>query len=427
MGYYSPHTEDEIRQMLSAIGLSSLEELFRAIPDKFRLKAGLNLPEGKPEPEVEQEIKSLAEQNLPCGRVKCFAGGGVYHHYVPRVVEYLASRSEFSTAYTPYQPEASQGTLQAIFEFQTMICELSGMEVANASMYDGGEACAEAVLMALRVAGKEGGKILLSSALHPHYQRIIRTYTAHLDHPIELIPVSASGELDLEKLKSVQHPNYFGVLEQMPEIQKICQEKELILIVVVCEGLSLAILEPPGKFGAGIVCGEAQSFGIRPSFGGPLLGFFASKMDWVRRMPGRLVGETTDREGRRGYVLTLATREQHIRRAKATSNICTNHSLMALQAVIYLSLLGKNGLEKLAKANLERGWYLRKKIEASSELGLKFSGANFNELVVELGVSGEEATRELIKDGILAGAELVDKSDIELLVKKLEEISRRRK
>jgi len=452
MGYYSPHTEDEIRQMLSAIGLSSLEELFRAIPDKFRLKAGLNLPEGKPEPEVEQEIKSLSEQNLPCGRVKCFAGGGVYHHYVPRVVEYLASRSEFSTAYTPYQPEASQGTLQAIFEFQTMVCELTGMEVANASMYDGGEACAEAVLMALRVAGKEGGKILLSSALHPHYQRIIRTYTAHLDHPIELIPVSASGELDLEKLKSqegiclvVQHPNYFGVLEQMPEIQKICQEKELILIVVVCEGLSLAILEPPGSFGAGIVCGEAQSFGIRPSFGGPLLGFFASKMDWVRRMPGRLVGETTDREGRRGYVLTLATREQHIRRAKATSNICTNHSLMALQAVIYLSLLGKNGLEKLAKANLERGWYLRKKIEASSELGLKFSGANFNELVVELGVSGEEATRELIKDGILAGVplthhfpelencllvavtELVDKSDIELLVKKLEEISRRRK
>jgi len=450
MGYYSPHTEKEINQMLEEIGVKSIDELFSQIPEPLRLKGELALDKGIPEPRVEAELFKLAEKNVPCSRIKCFAGGGVYYHYVPRVAEYLVQRSEFSTAYTPYQPEASQGTLQAIFEFQTMICQLTGMDVANASMYDGGEASAEAVLMALRVSRGEQGKILISEGLHPHYQRIIQTYTQHLDYERKIVPLSDSGQIDLEAISKeddalclvVQHPNYFGVLEPMNEIKKMVEEKGIILIVVVCEALSLAILEPPASFGAGIVCGEGQSFGIRPSWGGPLLGFFASKMDWVRKMPGRLVGETTDREGRRGYILTLATREQHIRRAKATSNICTNHSLMALQAVIYLSLLGKNGLRKLALVNLERGQYLRKRIEASSSIKLKYNAPVFNEMLVELGVSGEEAVKKLAQKGILAGVplshhypelenclliavtELCEKEDIDLLVDELEKLSR---
>jgi glycine dehydrogenase subunit 1 len=288
------------------------------------------------------------------------------------------------------------------------------MEVANASMYDGGEATAEAVLMALRIPKKPEGPILISQGLHPHYQRVINTYTKRLEHEKKIMPLTSKGQIDLDALRKepsgvclvIQHPNYFGCLEQMDEIAALVKEKGLTLVVIVCEALSLALLEPPGSFGASIVAGEGKSFGIRPGFGGPLLGFFASRMELVRKMPGRLVGETKDKDGRRGFVLTLATREQHIRRAKATSNICTNHSLMALTAGIYMSLLGKNGLVSLAKVNLERAHYLRQKIEASKLLKLKYSAPVFNEMTIELGVEAEKAVEKLGGQGIIAGVPL---------------------
>jgi len=453
MAFYSPHTDQEIKEMLLEIGAKSIEELFRQIPEDARLKKDLNLPAGIPEPKVEAELRRLSGKNQACSDLLCFAGGGVYRHYVPKAVDYLLSRSEFSTAYTPYQPEASQGTLQAIFEFQTMIAELTGMEVANASMYDGGEAVAEAVLMSQRVSKNPDGSILVSEGLHPHYRRVIETYTRHLEFPKKTIPLTSNGQLDLDALKKiddgyclvVQHPNYFGCLEQMDELAGLVKEKGWILVVAVVEALSMALLEPPGNFGAGIVAGEAQSFGIHPGFGGPLLGFFASKMDWVRKMPGRLVGETRDAEGRRGFVLTLATREQHIRRAKATSNICTNHSLMALAATIYLSLLGKQGLVKLAKINLERAHYLREKIRASKNLKLYFSAPVFNEMTLKLGRDAEEVVKELAKEKILAGVplkhhfpqmqdallitvtEMNDEEQIDLLVDKLEKVGGNKK
>ena len=449
MGFYFPHTDAEIKVMLDAIGAKSIDELFKLIPPELRLKRDLNLPAGLPEPKVEAEMERLAGKNRACNEIPCFAGGGVYNHYVPRAVDYLLMRSEFTTAYTPYQPEVSQGTLQAIFEYQSMIKTLTGMEVANASMYDGGEATAEAVLMSMRIAKKPSGPILMSAGLHPHYSRVIGTYTKHLEHQPKMVPLTGEGRLDLDALKKetggvclvVQHPNYFGCLENMDEIGALAKEKNLTLIVIVCEALSLAILEPPGSFGAAIVAGEAQSFGMRPSFGGPLLGFFASREEHVRKMPGRLIGQTVDREGRRGFVLTLATREQHIRRAKATSNICTNHSLMALTASMYLSLLGKNGLAKLARINLERADYLRKRIEASKTLKLKYKSPIFNEMTVSLGMDGEKAVAELAQQGVLAGVplkhhfpeladcilvaatELTEKESIDALVDKLEKIA----
>jgi len=450
MGFYFPHTQDEIKEMLKEIGVSSIEDLFKSIPEELRLKRELKMDKGLAEPKVEAELERLAGANKTGKDILSFAGGGVYNHYVPRAVDYLLMRSEFTTAYTPYQPEASQGTLQAIFEYQSMITALTGMEVANASMYDGGESAAEAVLMATRITKKPQGPILLSQGLHPHYRRVIETYTKHIQFEKKTVPINAAGQLDLDALKKesaavclvVQHPNYFGCLEQMDEVGALCKEKGLALIVIVCEALSLAILEPPGSFGAAIVAGEAQSFGIRPSFGGPLLGFFASREEHVRKMPGRLVGETRDKDGRRGFVLTLATREQHIRRAKATSNICTNHSLMSLTASIYLSLLGKNGLAKLAAVNLERANYLRKKIEASKKLKLKFSAPVFNEMTVKLGTDAEKACAELAKQGMLAGVplkhhfpelsdcilvaatEMTGKKEIDTLVEKLEAVAR---
>ncbi len=451
MSFYSPHTDAEIQQMLEEIGVKSIEDLFVQIPESLRLKRDLKLPAGIPEPKVEQGLKNLARKNQTCSDLTCFTGGGVYHHYVPKAVDYLLSRSEFSTAYTPYQPEASQGTLQAIFEFQTMISELTGMEVANASMYDGGESTAEAVLMSLRAGKDPQGSILISAGLHPHYRMVIETYTRHLEFARKIVPLAGNGQMDLDALRKiddgcclvVQHPNYFGCLEDMDELGKLVKEKGLILVVAICEALSLAILEPPGSFGAGIVAGEGQSFGIHPGFGGPLLGFFASRMDWVRRMPGRLVGETKDAEGRRGFVLTLATREQHIRRAKATSNICTNHSLMALTAAIYLSLLGKQGLVRLAKTNLERANHLRERISQSKNLKLKFSAPIFNEMTVQLGTDAEDAVRELAKEKILAGVplkrhfpemadsllvaatEMNEKEQIDLLINKLDQLAGR--
>jgi glycine dehydrogenase subunit 1 len=451
MSYYSPHTESEIRQMLAEIGVKDLDELFKSIPKNLRLKRGLDIPAGLSEAGVEAELERLSQKTG--GRLVSFAGGGVYNHYVPRAVDYLLMRSEFTTAYTPYQPEASQGTLQAIFEYQTMMKELTGMEVANASMYDGGESTAEAVLMALRVMKKPVGPVLLSGGLHPHYQRVIETYTKHLPFERKQAPLDAAGRLDLEALKKendglclvVQHPNYFGCLEDMDELARVVKEKNFTLVVIVCEALSLSVLEPPGSFGAAIVAGEAQSFGIRPGFGGPLLGFFASREEHMRKMPGRLIGETRDREGRRGFVLTLATREQHIRRAKATSNICTNHSMMALTATIYLSLLGKNGLAKLGRINLERGAYLRKRIEASKILKLKYNAPVFNEMTVSIGCDAEKAIAGLAREGVLAGValkhhfpgmadclllaatEMTEKKDIDSLVEKLEALARKNK
>jgi glycine dehydrogenase subunit 1 len=413
---YISHSPEDIKAMLAEIGLKDLEDLWSSIPDHIRLKSRLELPDPVSDLELEKELGAMAGQNKDLSNSLCFLGGGYYHHYLPRVIDYLVSKGEFATAYTPYQPEISQGTLQAMFEFQTMICELTGMEVANASMYDGASATAEAVLMAARIRPKnDSGPILVSRALHPHYRRVIETYLRHSGRQIITLEYTGSGFTDLEQVKEKSRgalcivagqPNYFGALEPLQEIQSLIDPQQTAFIVVVPEALSLGLLKPPGEFAADIVCGEGMSLGIPPGFGGPGLGFFAARQRDVRRMPGRIAGETKDKEGRTGFVLTLATREQHIRRARATSNICTNQGLMALCATIYLSLLGKNGFTRLARLNLSKAEYLKKGLKASGSVDLPFSAPTFNEFIVDLGTDPEPILARLSEQGILAGVPL---------------------
>lgn len=413
---YIPHTEDDVREMLARIGAKEMEELWAAVPEKARLRRPLNLPKGLGESEVVKQVRGLAGRNREAGQLVCFLGGGTYWHHVPAAVDHLLSRSEFYTAYTPYQPEISQGTLQAIFEFQTMICELLGMEVANASMYDGAEATAEAALMAERLRPKnEEGALVLCRSVNPRYRRTLRTYLVHSSRLVQEVPFDDSGQVDLAVLRKqlagalalvIQHPNYFGCLEPMPEIAEICRESGALLIVVVTEPIGLGLLEPPGSFGADLVVGEGQSLGIPMGFGGPHLGLFAGREEYARKMPGRLVGETVDREGRRGFVLTLATREQHIRRAKATSNICTNQGLLALAAAIYLTLLGPGGLAELAAVNRGRAETLKENLRQAGAGKIRFSAAGFNEFVLDLGRPPEKILSALLGKGILGGIPL---------------------
>src|SRR5579862_875404 len=355
---YIPNSQADRQEMLAGIGVDSIEQLFSGIPSKLRLRRLLDLPKPLTEPELLGYFQQRAAQNAVDSAT--FVGAGIYRHYIPIIIDALISRSEFYTAYTPYQAEISQGTLQAIFEFQTYMAQLTGMEVANASLYDGSTALAEAVLMAHRVARKN--KFLMAKTVHPEYRAVVSTYARNLGIEIELIDYLEDGRVDFEKLESkldstvaavaVQSPNFFGVIEKIHDIAELAHKHNALSITNVCEASSLGILKPPGGDGsntaeartADIVVGEAQSLGVPPGFGGPHLGFLSTRERYVRQMPGRLVGMGKDFSGRRGFVLTLSTREQHIRREKATSNICTNESLCALMATIYLATVGPRGL-----------------------------------------------------------------------------------
>ncbi|MFQ5673587.1 MAG: aminomethyl-transferring glycine dehydrogenase subunit GcvPA [Nitrospinales bacterium] len=404
---YIPHTEKDIEEMLAEIGVGSIDDLFAGIPRDLRLEKPLALPGALAENELETLLRRMQNRNLDPEEYSSFLGGGAYRHFIPSVVNYIISRSEFSTSYTPYQPEVSQGTLQAIFEFQSLICLLTGMDVANASMYDGASGLAEAVLMAHRVNGKD--EVLVSRAVHPEYRRTIDTYLRGNGLKVVEVPFTERGQTDLgfaadhvgERTSAIviQNPNYFGAVEEYGALER----KGALLIVGVVEALSLAILKPPGERGADIVAGEGQSFGLPVSYGGPYVGFFAARQQYVRQMPGRLVGQTVDRSGKRAYALTLATREQHIRRARATSNICTNHGLCALAATIYLALMGKKGLRELAVTNLKKTDYLKNKLAKLKGYNIRFGGDTFNEFVLQCPQPADTVRETLLREKILAG------------------------
>lgn len=408
---YLPMTEEDEKAMLERIGVSSIDELFSDIPEKVRFKGEYNIKQAKPESSLMKELAKMAEKNADLKKNVSFLGAGVYDHYIPVIVDHVISRSEFYTAYTPYQPEISQGELQAIFEFQTMICELTGMDVANSSMYDGGTALAEAAMLSAGHTKKK--KIIISNAVHPEAREVVKTYAK--GQRIELIEVPVKdGVTDLEKLKSlvndeiaaviVQYPNFFGRVEPLKEIEEIAHSSKS-LFVVSSNPLSLGVLTPPGKFGADIVVGDAQVFGIPASFGGPHCGYFAVTNKLMRKVPGRLVGQTIDDQGKRGFVLTLQAREQHIRRDKATSNICSNQALNALAASVAMTALGKQGVKEMASANLQKAHYA-KTVFKENGFQVVFEGPSFNEFVVKLNKPVKEINRQLLQKGMIGGYDL---------------------
>ncbi len=411
---YIPHTEKDIREMLDKIGVKDVNQLFASIPQALRLEKPLDLPDGLSETELVGAMRRLQRHNLDPDDYAQFIGAGAYRHFTPSIINHLIGRSEFSTSYTPYQPEVSQGTLQAVFEFQTMICMLTGMEIANASMYDGASALAEAILMANRINDRE--EVLVSRAVHPEYRQVVDTYLRGNGMRVSTIPFTNNGKTDLQSLIEragkkttavvLQSPNFFGVVEEYAQLNPFLKEKGILLIVCVAEGLSLGIIKPPGERGADIVVGEGQSFGLPISFGGPYVGFFASREAFTRQMPGRLAGETVDAEGRRAFVLTLSTREQHIRREKATSNICTNQGLCALAATIFLCVMGKNGLRELAEMNLKKADYLKNRLAKVKGFSIRFSAHTFNEFVLECPESADVIRDDLLQEKILAGLPL---------------------
>ena len=375
--------------MLQAIGLGTAEELFASIPQDLLLNRSLNTPAALSEIELLDRFEHMGARNNGARRTS-FMGGGAYSHYIPTIVDHILSRSEFFTAYTPYQPEISQGTLQTIFEFQTLVCQLTGMEVANASMYDGSTALAEAVLMAERVTKRS--KVVASSAAHPQYLEVVRTYVQHAGIHLELAPFDEQTGQSSKSLAAaiddqtaalvVQSPNFFGCVEDLSALANAAHAKGALLVVAITEAMSLGLLKSPGACGADIVVAEGQSFGVPLSFGGPYVGLFATREKYARQIPGRLVGEAYDKQGRRGFVLTLATREQHIRREKATSNICTNEGLIALAATVYLETMGRRGIQEVAHQSAQKAAYARKAISKVDGYSLPFTGACFNEFVV---------------------------------------------
>ncbi len=407
---YIPNTPEDQREMLAQIGLSSIEELFSDIPrrvlDKFE-KIGIA-------PMSEQEAKHLlhniARENLNPEEFVNFLGGGLYDHYSPSVVGHLIQRSEFFTTYTPYQAELSQGTLTWMFEFQTMICELTGMDVANSSLYDGGSALAEAMLMAKNVTDKK--KFLVARNLNPNYRQVLDTYAWGAGLEIQEIPFGEDGRIDKQFIRQnladlagviVQNPNFFGVIEDLRELKSIIGNA---MLIVSANPISLGVLAPPGTYGADIYVGEGQALGVPISFGGPLLGLFATRMSYVRKMPGRLAGRTIDINNKTGYVMALQTREQHIRRDKATSNICTNQALCALMSTIYMALLGRHGLRQLAELNLQKAHYLATKLARAKGFTLKFRSPFFNEFVIETSKKASSLLKKAQKEGFLAGIDL---------------------
>jgi glycine dehydrogenase subunit 1 len=402
---YLPKSPAEREEMLAAVGVADVEELFSSIPEKYRLKKPLNLPGPLSEAEVIGYFKERAAENS--SGYSSFLGAGVYNHLRSVVTDVVIQRGEFLTSYTPYQAEITQGTLQAIFEFQTLMCQLTGQEVANASMYDGSTATTEAVLMAERLTDRR--RVLVARSLHPEYRHVLRTYARNCGLRIEEIGYGADGTIDGKALRValrddvaavvVQSPNFFGVIELPEELAGAVHGAGALLVVAITEGVSLGLVRPPAE--ADIVAMEGQSFGLAPSYGGPFVGVMASREKFVRQLPGRLAGETTDTEGRRGFVLTLATREQHIRREKATSNICTNQALCALAATVHLTLLGKEGLREMAEQNLAKATFALGELEKIPGVRRAFSGAFFNEFTVELPRSVKLVNAQLLKEKII--------------------------
>jgi len=411
---YLSSTPSDQQEMLRTIGVRSVEELFEMIPEEIRLRRPLNLPAGMSELELTRHMGELAARNRPAGQDACFLGAGSYDHFIPAVVDFLASRSEFYTAYTPYQPEASQGSLQAFFEYQTLITQLTGMDVSNASLYDGASAVAEAVLMAMAATGRQG-RVVTAANVHPEYRQTLATYLANLPTEILTLPTpegvirpeqAAAALNDQTACVVFQHPNFFGCLE---EPEKLVQAAHAAgaLAVVVFDPISLALLRRPGDYGADIAVAEGQCLGIPMSFGGPYLGVLACRESLVRRMPGRLVGQTTDRQGRRCWVLTLQTREQHIRREKATSNICTNQGLMALRASIYLALMGPAGLQEVAHLCVQKAHYALQQVSRTGRWQTVFDRPFFKEFVIRRpGVNLSDLLSAAAEQGIFAGVPL---------------------
>ncbi len=404
---YLPHTPADRQAMLAAVGAKTIDDLFVDVPAEALLPEAPDLPGHAGEMAVEKSLTAMAGRNLPMGAAASFLGAGAYRHHVPAAVDHLIQRSEFMTAYTPYQPEVSQGTLQYLFEFQTQVAMLTGMDVANASMYDGASACAEAVLMAHRVTKRN--KAILCGGLHPHYREATETATQFIQFDIDARPVAADGTEDMAALIDgdtacvvIQTPDLFGRLQDLRALADATHDKGALLVAVVTEVVSLGAVTSPGEMGADIVVAEGQSIGNALNFGGPYLGLFATRQKYVRQMPGRLCGETVDQEGRRGYVLTLSTREQHIRREKATSNICTNSGLCALAFCIHLSLLGEAGLRQLAQVNHGRAAALADHLADIDGVEV-LNDSFFNEFTVRLSRPAAGVVEELVGRGILAG------------------------
>jgi glycine dehydrogenase subunit 1 len=411
---YIPNSPEERTEMLEAIGLKSAEQLFDSIPPELRLQRPLNTPAALSEIELLDKFERLGQQNAAARRAS-FLGAGAYSHYIPTIVDHIISRSEFFTAYTPYQPEISQGTLQTIFEFQTLVCQLTGMEVANASMYDGSTALAEAVLMAERVTRRS--KVISSAAVHPQYLEVVKTYVQHAGIDLELAdfdektglsgPSLAAAVDDQTAAVVVQSPNFFGCVEDLTALADAAHAKGALLVVAITEAMSLGLLKSPGACGADIVVAEGQSFGVPLSFGGPYVGLFATRDKYARQIPGRLVGEAFDKKGRRGFVLTLATREQHIRREKATSNICTNEGLIALAATVYLETMGRRGIQEAAHQCLQKAAYAARRIKSVNGFSIPFTGPYFNEFVVRAPGNAVELLSRVAKErGIEGGIAL---------------------
>jgi glycine dehydrogenase subunit 1 len=404
---YLPLTQADRRSMLATIGARSIDDLFVDVPEAARLDAPVDLPHHADEMAVERALAGMAAENIPAGSVPSFLGAGAYRHHIPASVDYLIQRGEFLTSYTPYQPEVSQGTLQMLFEFQTQVALLTGMDVANASLYDGATACAEAVMMANRVTRRS--RAVLSGGLHPHYADTTRTLAHFTGFELAEAPPDPEGSEDLADMIDertscvvVQYPSLFGHVRDYSRLAAACHANKTLLVVVVTEIVAMGMLVPPGEMGADIVCGEGQSLGNPLSFGGPHVGLFATREKHVRQMPGRLCGETVDRDGRRGYVLTLSTREQHIRREKATSNICTNSGLCALAFSIHLSLLGEQGLTRLAALNHERAVRMADRLAELPGLTV-LNDAFFNEIAVRLPKPAAQVVDALVDRRVLAG------------------------
>lgn len=420
MGYVT-NTPENQQEMLAQIGVSSVADLFQQVPAEVRLNRPLRVPDALSEMELTGMVQKLAAKNRPADDAVCFLGGGAYDHFIPAVVDAIAGRSEYYTAYTPYQAEASQGSLQAFFEFQTLICQLTGMDVANASLYEGGSAVAEAVLMAMHFTDRQG-KVLLAESVHPEYRQTLATYLANLEPKIETLP-TPDGGLDPDDLKRavddktcavvVQHPNFFGCLEEVEDLAAVTRARGALFIVSF-DPISLGLLKGPGQYGADIAIAEGQCLGNPLVYGGPYLGLLACRQEYVRKMPGRLVGQTVDRHGNRCWVLTLQTREQHIRREKATSNICTNQGLFALRAAVYLSSLGPQGLKETAELCLRKAHYAAEQLSKASGVSLRFDRPFFKEFTLSLSqengrgrmITTEDWLGRLLDRGFHAGLSL---------------------
>jgi len=416
MGYV-PNTDADAAMILESLGLDSIEELFGHIPPNLRHSCALDLEEPLSELQLVQRMKALSSQNADADSHPSFLGGGAYHHFIPSVVPYLTSRGEFYTAYTPYQPEISQGTLQAIFEYQTLMCLLTGMDVSNASLYDGATSTAEAVLMALRITKRD--RVILSRAVNPQYRTVIKTYLKANDLEAIEIPFDEHGMTDVAALSSeidgetacvvLQSPNYFGVIEELDRYEKPIHEAGALFIGSFSESLAFGMIRPAGEYSADIVSGEGQSLGIPMGFGGPYLGILTCRERFVRNLPGRVVGKTVDMEGRTSFVLTLTAREQHIRRERSTSNICTNQGLCALTATVYLSALGSSGLGRIAALNADRAAYARERLKRIEGVEFPFDGPSFNEFVVRVRGDLNELFDACLRERVIPGIMLEDR------------------